>query len=255
MTETTLVLLKPDAVRRGLIGRIISRFEDKGLEIVAMSLRTLTQAQAARHYVDHIGKPFYEALIEFTISGPIVVMVLEGFDAFVVVRKMLGSADGASAALGTIRADFASGEPIRENLAHASDSPGTASREIAHFFPCLRPRCTCSYDESEEMTSHAPLCALNQIRMAPEDEYSQEVLEKLRQQPQAPDDDYYEDRPLKRVQCAHPGCDSELTADPTERWLATANRAGWYWLEDHRGERMWCPAHLPGAELIGEGED
>ena len=135
MSERTLVLVKPDAVRRGLAGEVIGRFERKGLAIVAMDLRQIDGETADRHYAEHVGKDFYPALREFIISGPLVALVLEGDQAVAVVRGLVGATDGREAAAGTIRGDFSLSN--RENLVHASDSADSAGREIAQFFPNL----------------------------------------------------------------------------------------------------------------------
>lgn len=135
MTQRTLVLLKPDAVRRGLVGEVIGRFERKGLELVAMDLRTVDRETAVRHYAEHEGKPFYAGLIEFITGGPIVAAVVQGDEAVAVVRTLVGATDGRQAAPGTIRGDFSLSN--RENLVHASDGVESAAREIATFFPDL----------------------------------------------------------------------------------------------------------------------
>jgi nucleoside-diphosphate kinase len=135
VSERTLVLVKPDAVRRGLAGEVITRFERKGLAVVAMDLRQIDAETADRHYAEHVGKDFYPALRDFIISGPLVALVLEGDQAIAVVRGLVGATDGREAAAGTIRGDFSLSN--RENLVHASDSPDSAGREIAHFFPNL----------------------------------------------------------------------------------------------------------------------
>lgn len=133
--ERTLVLIKPDAVRRGLVGEIIGRFERKGLTIDAMVLRTMDAALADQHYAEHVEKDFYPPLKEFMTSGPLVAMVLSGDQAIEVVRNLTGATDGRKAAAGTIRGDLALSN--RENLVHASDSPESAKREIALWFPEL----------------------------------------------------------------------------------------------------------------------
>ena len=133
MTERTLVLLKPDAVRRGLVGEIIGRFERKGLALTALEMRSLDTTTAERHYAEHEGKPFYPPLLEFITSGPLVALVVEGDAAVAVVRTLVGATDGRAAAAGTIRGDFSLSN--RENLVHASDSPESAQRELAIFFP------------------------------------------------------------------------------------------------------------------------
>jgi nucleoside-diphosphate kinase len=135
MTQRTLVLLKPDTVRRGLVGDIVGRFEAKGLTILAMDQRTITGEQADRHYADHVGKDFYPALRDFVTSGPLVAMVLAGDEAVEVVRALNGATDGRKAAPGTIRGDLSLSN--RENLVHGSDSEESAAREIAIWFPDL----------------------------------------------------------------------------------------------------------------------
>lgn len=136
MSDRTLVLLKPDAVERGLIGEIVSRFEAKGLTIVALELRQLDRATLAEHYAEHVDKPFYADLVEFMSRGPVVAMVLEGpEDTWEVVRAMMGATNPRTAAPGTIRGDL--GILFTENLVHGSDSAGSATREIAIFFPSL----------------------------------------------------------------------------------------------------------------------
>ncbi|MER3455183.1 MAG: nucleoside-diphosphate kinase [Acidimicrobiia bacterium] len=133
--ERTLVIVKPDAVRRQLIGEIVSRIERKQLKIVGIRSMEITKELAERHYEEHKGKPFYEDLVSFITSGMSVVMVVEGREAISVVRTLMGSTDPAAAAPGTIRGDF--GLEITENLIHGSDSPGSAAREIGIFFPEL----------------------------------------------------------------------------------------------------------------------
>ncbi len=133
--ERTLVLLKPDAVRRGLVGEILRRFEDKGLTIVAMDQRRIDGAQADRHYAEHVDKDFYPPLRAFVTSGPMIAAVLEGDQAVEVVRLLNGATDGRRAAPGTIRGDLALSN--RENLVHGSDSPESAQREIKLWFPDL----------------------------------------------------------------------------------------------------------------------
>jgi len=135
MTQRTLVLLKPDAVKRGLVGNILSRFEAKGLSIVAMEQRTIDGAKADEHYAEHVERDFYPPLRAFVTSGPIVALVLEGDEAIEVVRALNGATDGRKAAPGTIRGDLSLSN--RENLVHASDSPESSAREIAIFFPSL----------------------------------------------------------------------------------------------------------------------
>jgi nucleoside-diphosphate kinase len=133
--QRTLVLLKPDAVHRGLVGRIVARFEEKGLRVVALEQRTIDAAQADRHYAEHVERDFYPPLREFVTSGPLVAMVLEGDEAVDVVRALNGATDGRKATPGTIRGDFSLSN--RENLVHGSDSPDSAEREIALWFPAL----------------------------------------------------------------------------------------------------------------------
>jgi nucleoside-diphosphate kinase len=134
-TQRSLVLIKPDAVRRGLAGAIISRFESKGLTIVVMELRQITGELADQLYAEHIERPFYPPLRLFITSGPSVAMVVEGDEAIEVVRLVNGATDARKAAPGTIRGDF--GLSNRENLVHGSDSLESAKREIAIFFPDL----------------------------------------------------------------------------------------------------------------------
>ena len=135
MSQRTLVLIKPDAVRRGLVGQILSRFESKGLTLVALEQRTIDAAQADAHYAEHVEQPWYPPLREFAISGPLVALVLEGDEAIEVVRAINGATDGRKAAPGTIRGDLSLSN--RENLVHASDSEESSAREIALWFPHL----------------------------------------------------------------------------------------------------------------------
>ncbi len=130
--ERTLVILKPDAVHRGLVGRLLARFEAKGLKIVAMKLMRASRELVETHYAEHKGKPFYEPLVRFMSSGPAVYLVLEGKGAIAMVRAMLGPTFGPDAAPGTVRGDF--GVSKRFNLVHGSDSPESAAREIGLFF-------------------------------------------------------------------------------------------------------------------------
>lgn len=130
------MILKPDAVARGLVGEILARFERKGLTFVAAELRTLDNATLRAHYAEHAGKPFLEPLIALMSSGPSLLAVLEGpEDTVAIVRNLLGATDPASAAPGTIRGDLGLGLPA--NLVHGSDSPVTAVAEISRFFPSL----------------------------------------------------------------------------------------------------------------------
>ncbi|MFF3869275.1 nucleoside-diphosphate kinase [Micromonospora sp. NPDC001898] len=133
--ERSLVLIKPDAVGRGLVGEILSRFERKGLRIDAMAFRTMDGDFADQHYAEHVDKAFYPPLKGFMTSGPLVALVLSGDQAIEVVRGMIGSTDGRRAVAGTIRGDFSLSN--RENLVHASDSTDSAKREIALWFPEL----------------------------------------------------------------------------------------------------------------------
>jgi nucleoside-diphosphate kinase len=133
--QRTLVLLKPDAVRRGLVGEILSRFEAKGLTIEALEQRTIDGEQADRHYAEHVERDFYPPLRAFVTSGPLVALVLSGDEAVEVVRALNGATDGRKAAPGTIRGDLSLSN--RENLVHGSDSPESAAREIAMWFPNL----------------------------------------------------------------------------------------------------------------------
>jgi nucleoside-diphosphate kinase len=135
VSERTLVLLKPDAVRRGLVGEILGRFERKGLTLEALELRTLDGELADRHYAEHVERDFYPPLRTFITSGPLVALVLSGDQAIEVVRGLIGVTDGRKAAPGTIRGDLSLSN--RENLVHASDSPESAKREMDLFFPHL----------------------------------------------------------------------------------------------------------------------
>jgi nucleoside-diphosphate kinase len=133
--ERTLVLLKPDAVRRGLVGEIVGRYQAKGLQVVALEMRTIDAAAADEHYAEHVDRDFYPPLRAFVTSGPLVAMVLEGDSAIEVVRALNGATDGRQAAPGTIRGDLSLSN--RENLVHGSDSPESATREIGVWFPAL----------------------------------------------------------------------------------------------------------------------
>lgn len=130
--ETTLIILKPDAVQRGLCGKIITRFEEKGLQIVGMKLMQISGDLAATHYKDHQGKPFYDGLVGFMTSSPVVVMAVRGLGAIAICRKMMGATFGSKAEAGTIRGDF--GVSNSFNLIHGSDSPEAAERELGLFF-------------------------------------------------------------------------------------------------------------------------
>jgi nucleoside-diphosphate kinase len=133
--ERTFAMVKPDGVKRRLVGELISRIEAKGYDIVAMKHMTISREMAEKHYGEHAGKPFYEGLVSFITSGPVVAMVLEGENAIAGWRALMGATDPADAAPGTVRGDFAS--TIDENVAHGSDAPATAVREIGLFFPEL----------------------------------------------------------------------------------------------------------------------
>lgn len=130
--ETTLIILKPDAVQRGLMGRIIARFEEKGLQIVGCKLTLISQDLAAQHYKDHAGKPFYAGLVKFMTSSPVLVMAVRGIGAVGICRGMMGATFGSKAAAGTIRGDF--GVSNSFNLIHGSDGPEAAARELSLFF-------------------------------------------------------------------------------------------------------------------------
>jgi nucleoside-diphosphate kinase len=130
--ETTLIILKPDAVQRGLCGRIISRFEEKGLQIVGMKLMQISSDLAATHYKDHSSKPFYPGLVRFMTSSPVVVMAVRGIGAITICRNMMGATFGSKANPGTIRGDF--GVSNSFNLIHGSDGPEAAARELSIFF-------------------------------------------------------------------------------------------------------------------------
>ncbi|MFY9230372.1 MAG: nucleoside-diphosphate kinase [Candidatus Nanopelagicales bacterium] len=135
MSERTLVLIKPDGVARGLVGEVIGRIERKGFTIVAMELRTLTREVAESHYGEHKDKPFFADLVEFITSGPLLAAVIEGPDAIVQWRNMMGATNPAKAEMGTIRGDLAT--EMQNNVTHGSDSPESAAREVALFFPGL----------------------------------------------------------------------------------------------------------------------
>jgi nucleoside-diphosphate kinase len=135
VSERTLVLIKPDGVARGLVGEVLGRIERKGFRVVALEMRTLTRAIAETHYGEHAGKPFFESLVTFITGGPLVAAVIEGPDAIVAWRTMMGATNPVNAAPGTIRGDLAT--ETQNNVTHGSDSPGSAAREIALFFPGL----------------------------------------------------------------------------------------------------------------------
>jgi nucleoside-diphosphate kinase len=136
MSDRTLVLLKPDAIERGLVGEILGRFEAKNLKIVALDLRSLDADTLARHYEEHVGKGFYADLVQFMSRGPVVALALEGPEnTWEVVRTMMGATNPRNAAPGTIRGDL--GILFTENLVHGSDSLASAERELGIFFPNL----------------------------------------------------------------------------------------------------------------------
>jgi nucleoside-diphosphate kinase len=135
VSERTLVLIKPDAVRRGLIGEIVGRLERKGFTILGMQLRTLDVEIASRHYAEHDGKPFFGELVEFITGGPLVALAVEGHRAVEAVRTLMGVTDPIASTPGSIRGDFAL--EIGQNLVHGSDSPEAAARELGLFFPDL----------------------------------------------------------------------------------------------------------------------
>ncbi len=133
--ERTLILVKPDAFARNLTGEIIARFERKGLRLAALQQLTMTRELAERHYAEHEGKPFYEELVSFITSGPLVAMVLEGDQAVVAARQLIGATNPLEASPGSIRGDFAI--EVGQNMVHGSDAPESAAREVALFFPDL----------------------------------------------------------------------------------------------------------------------
>jgi nucleoside-diphosphate kinase len=133
--ERTLILVKPDAFARNLTGEIIARFERKGLRLVAMQLMTMSRELAERHYAEHQGKGFYEELVSFITSGPLVALVLEGESAVEAARQVIGATNPLQAATGSIRGDYAIA--VGQNMVHGSDSPESAAREVALFFPEL----------------------------------------------------------------------------------------------------------------------
>jgi nucleoside-diphosphate kinase len=140
--ERTLVLLKPDCVQRRMMGKVLTRFEDKGLNVVGMKMLQVTPELSREHYAEHVSKPFYSGLEQFITASPIVAMVVEGLEAVTVVRKMLGATNGLKAEPGTIRGDFSSSRQM--NLVHASDGAEAAAREIQLYF------------KPEEIFSYAP---------------------------------------------------------------------------------------------------
>jgi nucleoside-diphosphate kinase len=132
LDQSTYVMIKPDAVARGLVGRVVQRFEDAGLKVERMELGVVTAQQAAANYAEHAGKPFYDGLIDYITSGSVVKMVVSGPDAVIVCRKLMGATNPRDAAPGTIRGDF--GLIMDANVVHGSDSPESAAREISIFF-------------------------------------------------------------------------------------------------------------------------
>ena len=143
--QTTLIILKPDAVQRGLCGRILSRFEDKGLQIVGAKLMTISPQLATRHYASHKDKPFYEGLVRFMTSSPTLVLAIRGKEAIEVCRKMMGATCGSKADPGTIRGDFGVSDSF--NLIHGSDSPESARTELDLFFDKGE---LCAYDRAND---------------------------------------------------------------------------------------------------------
>jgi nucleoside-diphosphate kinase len=151
--ERTFVMFKPDCLERGLVGRILARFEEKGLKLVAMKMLRITPAVAKQHYAEHVAKPFYPGLEAFITAAPVVACVFEGLEVIRVVREMLGATSGLKAAAGTIRGDFSSSRQM--NLVHASDSPEAAAREIGIYFQADEiqawdPSLTCWYRAPDE---------------------------------------------------------------------------------------------------------
>lgn len=143
--EKTLIILKPDAIQRGLTGRIITRFEEKGLQIAAMKAMKVSKDLAEKHYAVHKGKPFYERLVQYITSSPVIVMVLQGVNAITISRKMMGATFGSKAEPGTIRGDF--GVSNSFNLIHGSDSPEAAAFEIGLYF---KPEDLLTYERAAE---------------------------------------------------------------------------------------------------------
>jgi nucleoside-diphosphate kinase len=133
--ERTLILVKPDAFARHLTGEIISRFERKGLSLVALQLMTISRELGSQHYAEHEGKPFYEELVSFITSGPLVAMVLEGESAITAARQVIGATNPLEATTGSIRGDYA--VAVGQNMVHGSDAPESAAREVKLFFPDL----------------------------------------------------------------------------------------------------------------------
>ena len=130
--ETTLIILKPDAIQRGLMGEIIARFEAKGLQIVGAKLIQVTPELAAKHYAEHQGKPFYDGLVDYITSAPVMVLAIHGLEAIDVCRQLMGATNGRAAQPGTIRGDYSMSR--QKNLVHGSDSPESAERELSIYF-------------------------------------------------------------------------------------------------------------------------
>lgn len=149
MRERTFCLVKPDGVQRGLVGEIVRRFEQRGLQLVALKMVRITRQLAEEYYADHQGKPFFAGLVEYVTSGPSVAMLWDGESAVAVVRKMMGATDPSKAEPGTIRADF--GLNIGRNVIHGSDSPKSAEREATLFF---RPEEIHAYERSHDKWIH-----------------------------------------------------------------------------------------------------
>jgi nucleoside-diphosphate kinase len=143
--EKTLVLLKPGCLQRRIVGDVLNRFERKGLKIVALKLLRLDRPLAAAHYAEHQGKVFYEKLVEYTLSGPVIALILEGEEAVSVVRHLIGATSVADAQPGSIRGDYTA--RTRLNIVHASDSPASAERECALFF---RPEEICLWEDGNQ---------------------------------------------------------------------------------------------------------
>ena len=139
MTERSLVLIKPDGFGRGLTGEVLARIERKGYRLAALQILTPTREALAEHYAEHLGKPFYEPLVDFMSSGPVTAVVIEGERCIEGFRSLAGATDPTKAAPGSIRGDFGRdwGKPVQENIVHGSDSPDSAAREIAIWFPGL----------------------------------------------------------------------------------------------------------------------
>lgn len=149
--ETTLIFLKPDAVQRGLMGQIVGRFESKGLSFVGMKMMSVPKDLAEKHYAEHQGKGFYDGLIGFVTSSPVLVLAIRGVNAVAVCRKLIGATNGQKAEPGTIRGDF--GMSGGYNLIHGSDSPESAERELALWF---KPDELCSYDKTLDQWAYDP---------------------------------------------------------------------------------------------------